>query len=93
MPTIGCWWQILCWRATTKDWAALSPRGSPTAKGDWAVTSTQGVDIVGRVTGGRPPHWQTAQETLQGGGLPCPALSDSGRGSPLKTPAIVGIQK
>ena len=31
--------------------------GGPTAEGNWAVASAQEVEGIGRVTGGRPPHW------------------------------------
>ena len=75
--------------------------GGLVAGGDQTVSSVCAVEDIPGAAGGacwlarnsRSPQQQITWGTLQKGGLPYPALSDPGGGSPLKTPALGRIQK
>ena len=63
-------------------------RGDQAVTGSQEVEGAQEVEGIGGVTGGRPPHLQAVQRTLQSGRLPHPAQSDLGGRSLLKTSGI-----
>ena len=83
MPTIRCWWQLHCWRATLRVWATLSPVDGLTARGDQTVVGICTVEGTWGAAGGDLPASQHKQVPSGAGCIGDPAK----RWAPPSSPA------